>query len=73
MSVEENKATIRRIIDELAKGNVGIVEEAFSRNFAYHSHRHTNPPLRGLDGARRMTSGSDLAETQITIDDIFGE
>ena len=30
MSVEENKATIRRVIDELAKGNVGIVEEAFS-------------------------------------------
>lgn len=73
MSVEENKTTIRRVIDELAKGNLGIVEEAFSRNFAYHSHRHTNPSLRGLEGARVMTSGSDLAETQVTIDDIFGE
>ena len=73
MSVEENKGTIRRVIDELAKGNVGIVEEAFSRNFAYHSHRHTNPPLRRREGARVMTSGSDLAETQVTIDDIFGE
>ncbi|MBV8135315.1 MAG: ester cyclase [Deltaproteobacteria bacterium] len=73
MSVEENKATIRRVIDELRKGNVGIVEEAFSPNFAYHSHRHTSPPLRGLEGARVMTTGSDLAEAQVTIEDIFGE
>jgi len=71
--VEENKATIRRVIDELVKANVGIVEEAFSLNFAYYSHRQTSPPLRGLEGARVMTSGFDLAETQVTIEDIFGE
>jgi predicted ester cyclase len=73
MSAEENKATIRRVIDELVKGNPHIVGEAFSPNFAYHSHTHINPPLRGLEGARLMTSGSDLAETQVTIEDIFGE
>jgi hypothetical protein len=55
------------------KGNRGIVEEAFSPNFAFHSHTHVDPPLRGLEGARVMTSASGLAETQVTIEDIFGE
>ena len=73
MSVAENKTTIRRVIEELMKGNRGIVEEAFSPNFALHSHTNIDPPLRGLDGARAMTSGSKLTETQVTIEDIFGE
>ena len=73
MSVAENKRTIRRFIDELMKGNRDIVEKTFSPNFAFHSHTHIDHPLRGLDGPRVMTSGSDLAETQVTIEDIFGE
>jgi predicted ester cyclase len=73
MSVEDNKATIRRVIDQLVKGNRSVVDEASSPKFAFHSHTHINPPLRGLQGARVMTSGSDLAETQVTIEDIFGE
>ena len=73
MSVEQNKATIRRVIDVLMKGNRAIVEEAFSPNFAFHSHTHIDPPLRGLQGAREMTSGSDLDDTEVTIEDIFGE
>jgi SnoaL-like polyketide cyclase len=55
------------------KGNRSIVEEAFSPNFALHSRTHIDRPLRGLEGARVMTSVSDLAETQVTIEDIFGE
>jgi len=73
MSVEQNKATIRRVIDEIMKGNVGVVEEAFSPNFAYHSHTHSDRPLRGLQGARTMTAGSELSESEVTIEDIFGE
>ena len=49
MSVEQNKATIRRVIDEIMKGNVGVVEEAFSPNFAYHSHTQSDRPLRCAD------------------------
>jgi len=71
VSVEENKTTLRRVIDELMNGNRSIIEEAFSPNFAFRSHTHIGPPLRGLEGARVMTSGSDLAEAHVTIDDIF--
>ena len=71
MSVEQNKATIRRVIDEIMKGNVGVVEEAFSPNFAYHSHTHSDRPLRGLQGARTMTTGSEPSESEVTIEDIF--
>jgi len=49
------------------------VEQAFSPNFAFHSHTHIDPPLRGVEGARTMTSGSDLDETEVSIEDIFGE
>ena len=73
MSLADNKMTIRGVIDGLMKGNRDIVEEVFSPNFAFHSHTHIDLPLRGLEGARVMTSASDLAETQVTIEDIFGE
>jgi hypothetical protein len=73
VSLAENKMTIRPVIDELMKGNRDIVEEAFSPNFAFHSHTHIDPPLRGLEGARLMTSASGLAETPGTIEDIFVE
>jgi hypothetical protein len=35
----------------LLKGNRDIVEEAFPPNFAFHSHTHIDPPLRGLEGS----------------------
>src|SRR5262249_43446740 len=73
MSVEENKATIRRVIDELSRGNVSIVDQAFSPDFAFHAHTHADEPLRGLQGARTMVTSSALSEVRATIEDIFGE
>ena len=73
MSVEENKAAIRRVIDELRKGNLGIMNETFSPNFAFHSHTHADQPLRGLEGARTMVASSALSDVHATIEDIFGE
>jgi predicted ester cyclase len=73
MSVEENKATIRRVIYELRKGKLGIVDQAFSPNFAFHAHTHADRPLRGLEGARTMVTSSALSDVQATIEDIFGE
>ncbi|MBV8055529.1 MAG: ester cyclase [Deltaproteobacteria bacterium] len=73
MSVEQNKATIRRVIDELRKGNLDIVDRAFSPNFAFHAHTHADRPLRGLEGARTMVTSSALSDVLATIEDIFGE
>jgi predicted ester cyclase len=73
MSVEENQTTIRRVIDELRKGNLGIVDQAFSPNFAFHAHTHADRPLRGLEGARTMVTSSALSDVRATIEDIFGE
>jgi predicted ester cyclase len=73
MSVEQNKATIRRVIDELRKGNLDIVDQAFSPNFAFHAHTHADRPPRGLEGARTMVTSSVLGDVRATIEDIFGE
>ena len=71
MSAEENKAIIVRVIDELKKGNLGIIDEVFSPNFAFHSHINPNGPLRGLEGARKMVTSSVFSDLQVTIEDIF--
>lgn len=73
MSVAENKTIIRRVIDELMKGNRGIVEEAFSPNFAFHSHTHIDPPLRGLEGGAPNDLMVGPGRVSVTIEDIFGE
>jgi len=73
MSADENKATIRRVIDALKKGNLGIIDEAFSPNFAFHSHINPNGPLCGLEGARTMVTNSAFSDLQVMIEDIFGE
>jgi predicted ester cyclase len=37
MSIEENKATIRRVWDELNHGNLAIIDECFADNFVRYA------------------------------------
>lgn len=36
MSTEENKAVIRRIVEELNKGNLAVLDESMANNFIWH-------------------------------------
>ena len=72
MSAEENKAIFRRFIKELGKGNLGIIDEVCSPDFAFHSPNFPDWP-RGLEGARKLaTAGPSMfADAQTKLEDIF--
>ena len=74
MSAEENKAIFLKFIDELARGNLAVIDEVCSPNFAFHSPNWPGWP-RGLEGARALaTLGRKLfADVQGSIEDIFAE
>ena len=74
MSAEANKANFLRFIDELGKGNLAIIDEMCSPDFAFHSPNYPDWP-RGLEGARQLvTLGRAIyRDAQTTIEDIVAE
>ena len=74
MTGEQNKAIFLRFIDELGRGNLGVIEEACSPDFAFHSPNWPNWP-RGIEGARKLaTYGSQLyRDARVMMDDIIAE
>jgi hypothetical protein len=44
MSAEENKAIFLRFVNELGKGNLDIVDELCSPDFAFHSPNYPDWP-----------------------------
>lgn len=73
MSVEQNKATLRRIYDELwNKGNLSVVPELISPDYLY---RTPERDVKGPDGFSQMirlwrTAFPDLS---YTVDEVVGE
>jgi hypothetical protein len=72
MSAEENKTILLRFIHELGKGNLDIVDEVCSPDFAFHSPNFPDWP-RGLEGARQLAVAgrSMFSDTRTTLEDIF--
>jgi hypothetical protein len=72
MTADENKAIFARFMKELGKGNLAIVNEVCSPDFAFHSPNFPNWP-RGLEAAKTLaTAGRSLfADAQTTLDDFF--
>jgi predicted ester cyclase len=71
MSIEQNKAVVRRFITEtLAGGNVGVIDELLAPN--YH-----NPIMGGTDraGFKAVVSamGSVISDMRFTIQDLVAE
>ncbi len=69
MSVEQNKAIVQRVCDEMNKGNWGITKEFFATDRVYHG------PFEGLEGIKVsipefMKAFPDLHQT---IEDIIAE
>ena len=72
MSVEENKATVRRIWDECNRGNLEVIDECFAGNFVRYDHFGKTMDRAGYKRmiAFILKSSPDL---HVTIDDIVGE
>ena len=69
---EQNKATARRIFDEVAsKGNLGVISELVASNHVYHS----NPQLSGIDGQKKMVTMYRTAfpDLELTVEDQIAE
>lgn len=74
MSVEENKATIRRVFEEvLNKGNLEIIPELIAPDYLYHSPLGVE--AKGPEGFKEMVIMFRTAfpDFHATIDDMVGE
>ena len=73
MSVEEeNKAVIRRLVNELNKGNLAIMDESLADNFVLTAQ---NRPDMDKEGYKQFLAGliNSFPDMQGTIDDIVAE
>jgi steroid delta-isomerase-like uncharacterized protein len=75
MSAEENKAVLRREVEELYNhtGNLDAVEELFSPE--YVSYESTSGETRGIEGARQFaaTFRQAFPDLECTIEDMIAE
>jgi len=73
MSTEENKAVVRRLIEEAYnKGNLAVVDECTAVDFVFHGAAQE---LKGPEGAKQLitTLRTAFPDIHMTIDDIVAE
>ena len=72
MSTEQNKALVRRIIDELNKGNLNIIDEVSAPNVVFHFPG--SPPL-DLDGFKGLMGmfWSAFPDLETIIEELIAE
>ena len=72
MSTEDNKAFVRRAIEDLNQGNLGEADTYFTPNFVYHDA--ANPQVRNREEYRQFLANM-LATLpgQFTIEDLIAE
>ena len=75
MSTEENKAVVRREIEELYNkgGNLNVAEEIYAPD--YVGHQPTAGTIRGIEGAKRFaaTMRSAFPDLSCTVEDQIAE
>jgi steroid delta-isomerase-like uncharacterized protein len=74
VSVEENKACVRRYVEEaLNKGNLAVIDECLAADWAYPGPMGQG--LKGPEGFKQMvvTMRNAFPDLHYTIDDIIGE
>jgi steroid delta-isomerase-like uncharacterized protein len=73
MSVEENKAVVRRFIEEVFNaGNQAAVDDLVAADFQPHSWGDMPPGPDALKGAMERVFGG-LSENRMTIEDVIAE
>ena len=73
MSTEENKALVRRLIDEgINKGNERVIEELVAPNFAT---REESMRAVGIEGFKEMVAAFRTAfpDARMTVEDVIAE
>lgn len=70
---EENKAVIRRWIEELNQGNLDAADEFFAPNYVDHSAPPGTPP--GPEGVKQLMAmySAAFSDVRITIEDQIAE
>jgi steroid delta-isomerase-like uncharacterized protein len=73
MSTEENKAIVRRVIDEMVnKGNLEVADEVLASDYIYHFPTHE---INGPEGLKEFISMMRTAfpDLHVTIEDLIAE
>ncbi len=74
MSIEGNKAALRRVFEEVwNQGKVALIDELFAPNFLYHAPE--DPDVRTLEDYKRYITEhhSTFPDLHFTIEDIIAE
>ena len=74
MSAQENKANVRRLLEEPWSGNYEVIDELVDEN--YIGYDPSSPePLRGPDGVKEFVSmyRAGYSDARITVDDQLAE
>jgi steroid delta-isomerase-like uncharacterized protein len=71
--LEENKALVRRCIDEVDKGNWAILDELLARDYVYHMSGRPEPLTR--EESEQLVRAVDAAfpDGRMTIEDMIAE
>ena len=65
MSAEENKAVIRKLYEELSKGNMDAYDEAFFPDHVHHFHGGTKTSSEQKEAWSRVIGGGTLVDDMI--------
>ena len=72
MSTEDNRALVRRAIEDLNQGNLGEADKYFTPNFVYHDA--ANPHVRTREEYRQLLINLQAAFASLfTIEDLIAE
>ena len=70
MSLEENKAIIRKVIDAINTRSIALLDELIAHDFIYRRHQ-----MRGLDVLKRVVEEeiTGFPDLHVTIEDVIAE
>lgn len=75
MSLEENKATVRRFLEEhVGRSKLDLLDELFAPDYRNHGPGPGNPPM-GLESVKReaATFYTVFPDLQVTVEDLVAE
>jgi len=73
MSIEENKALVRRFLEEMNKKNLAVVDELYAANFV--GHLAGMEDVRGPEGLKQLVTGflTAFPDLHRVIEDLVAE
>jgi steroid delta-isomerase-like uncharacterized protein len=71
--LEENKAIVRRVIEEVDKGNWAIFDELLARDYVYHMPRGPKPLTREEYEELMRAIRAAFPDQRVTIEDMIAE